>query len=271
MGLIGLSLLPTGLLFLLWGGLNPPSFRQHNELNIAAGAFFASCVGLYSLPFMLVELSRGRGELSTRHIVAAAAVCCCVTVVLIWSWPLRYCGGGACGFPTDGFLWRLAQLAPTVHGSSVLLFLLAAAGFLQVWWAAARRRLLPVWIFIAFAAVSIGNASSYQKYFDLVALMVVLLANLDLMARARLPSRAILVGMMAFFVAYLFYPFLAPTWPTRFSMSRYSATSFASGQGSASRVDSSTCGLPIDSRRSLMRPRRPAGATESSSHDGARA
>jgi hypothetical protein len=203
LAVLGLCVLPTALLFLLWGGPTPPSFRQHSQLNVAAVAFLASCVGLYALPFFLVELLRFR-EWNWRRLPPWAAASAALAFVLVWAWPLRYCAGAGCVFPTDGFIWRIAGRLPEVHGSSVIFYALAALGIGQIVWAWNKQghRSPVIWIFTAYALIVVANGSTYQKYFDFVALFICLIANLEQAFRRPLPVRLVLAAFCFGFVAY---------------------------------------------------------------------
>lgn len=167
--LAGLPVLALAPLALLWGGLTPPSFDEHQaslnadvlitELAVLGG------LGLAHSPWLLgalssVGLRRGRLALLIGACLVLAAGTLALHPLPFVDDPLRY----------GGSLWRLCSKLPDVGGSTALFWLLLPLGLL---WSAAvaadgwrRRDPLPAAALALFMVANIASARAYQKYYE---------------------------------------------------------------------------------------------------------
>ncbi len=230
LALLCLSMMPFLVLALSWGGLNPPTFQQFSEGNPRAFGFLTACIGAYGAAFLLTSLRTPidwRDLAQGRHFLLGHLLLVCgLTVLMLLSAPLRYvsldsnCGWqqAAC-FPTDGYLWRLSSLFPTVGGSSLLFWILVPLGLMtmlhswqEVLLRGIRRErlaLVPVLIYLTYGIMLSANASPFQKYYDHVALLICIM--IFLRAGRFHPSRArlVLLTYCAGFAFYAIRPLLA--------------------------------------------------------------
>lgn len=214
-----LALMPFGLLFVAWGGLNPPAYQAHlSSLNMRSLSLFLACIGFYGAPFLFVHLvSKGR-EFAWKETGWLAVIILIATATLLLLAPLEKielppdCPHASCGFPTDGFLWRVSDRFPVLFGTSAFLWTLVGAGLGVVVLHAKTYgiRSTAALIAICYGLLSLGNASLYQKYPDTVALLIVLLMQFEWGPRNTFIRRIILGGLCGAFFLYAFAnPFVA--------------------------------------------------------------
>jgi hypothetical protein len=212
--LILLALAPVVVLFVLWGGLTPPQFQFHaaSTLRIASPAFFTASLGMYSAPFLVLgACNASRLSLQARN-VARMAVVVLTSAVLLWFGQLHYvrevvgCNGAATCMVTDGYLWRLSQLFPSIGQTSLLFCVLVPLGIIALLCVPRNKAgLFAITIFMSFGFFSISQVSLFQKYYDVPALLVVCL----IFIRIR-NERAVQVVMFGYCVSFIAYAVTTP-------------------------------------------------------------
>jgi hypothetical protein len=215
--LLALAAAPLVVLFVAWGGPNPPKWRVHSALNPGAITFFTACIGAYGAPLALAALWSGR-NLSRPTAGRALAIMLIGTALLLWLGPLQYVAAqehniAQSVFPSDGFLWRVSRLFPAVGGTSLLFWVLVPLGLLVLLnaWERDGIRSLPLLIYLFSALTSVSNAATYQKYFDYIALLIVFVTVFCHPGYRLIPARAVLALYCCGFVAYAVgNPFAAP-------------------------------------------------------------
>jgi hypothetical protein len=193
--LIGLAVFPLGFMFALWGGFMPDFDRWHQGLNLASSTFLLACVGAYGLPFILPVV---RLQWWMAPCFGAIALALLVAAPLIYHLPPADCPSALCGPPTIGLIWRIANLFPTLFGSSLLFYLLVPAGLIVLWHA--RHDWFALAIFASYALICSTHAAIYQKYYEVVALLIALIVGL----RKALPlyHRPLLIATAVAFALY---------------------------------------------------------------------
>ena len=217
--LLALAAAPLVVLFVAWGGPNPPKWRVQSAFNPGAVTFFTACIGAYGAPLALAAhwgaLWPGRptrafsGEVDTGSPQTPCDQC--KETPICWLGPDRChtsprrrrtwrsrsfratatCGGCRGCFPPS-------QERASSSGSwcrSALLLLVRA-------WERDGARSLPFLIYVFAAATFVSNAAIYQKYFDYLALLISFLAVFGAGHYRPLPSRAVLALYCAGFIAY---------------------------------------------------------------------
>jgi 4-amino-4-deoxy-L-arabinose transferase-like glycosyltransferase len=204
LALLALALAPYAALCWLWGGAVPPEFRRHEGLNFGATSLSLATLGAYSSPFLAIQAISNPGWrgllLSWRSLICAG-----IATVVLFAGPLHYTRGDTEIFPTDGYLWRIGQHFPDTSLGSLALVALAVGGVLALafaWTTGGPSARAAVPLFACFALAHVLQASLYQKYFDVVALIVALLC----FGSGALPShhwmRAVIGTYCLAFVAY---------------------------------------------------------------------
>jgi hypothetical protein len=179
-----LALAPVVVLCVLWGGFTPPQFQFYtaSTLRIAPLAFLTATLGMYSAPFLVLSACNvSRLSLQARN-VARMAVVVLTSAVLLWFGQLHYvrevvgCNGAATCMVTDGYLWRLSQLFPSIGQTSLLFCVLVPLGIVALLCVPRNKAgLFAITIFMSFGFFSISQVSLFQKYYDVPALLVICL------------------------------------------------------------------------------------------------
>jgi hypothetical protein len=179
-----LALAPVVVLCVLWGGFTPPQFQFYtaSTLRIAPLAFLTATLGMYSAPFLVLSACNvSRLSLQARN-VARIAVVVLTSAVLLWFGQLHYvrevvgCNGAATCMVTDGYLWRLSQLFPSIGQTSLLFCVLVPLGIIALLCVPRNKAgLFAITIFMSFGFFSISQVSLFQKYYDVPALLVICL------------------------------------------------------------------------------------------------
>jgi len=241
LALLALTVAPYGLLVVLWGGLNPPRFQSFHQWNPRAVGFLVACIGAYGGPFLAAAM-RAPGWWRAFGPIRFALVLAVATVATLLAAPLHYVGADpscapndATCYPTDGYLWKLSAMVPTVAGSSLLFWVLVPLGYATLLYACRpaprsreapgaaprpsfvpallaaldRRAAMALVVFVTYAALSTANASPFQKYYDFVALLVSVLIVFRAGHYRAPAARLVLAGYCLLFAAYAARPFLA--------------------------------------------------------------
>jgi hypothetical protein len=198
--LLGLALLPLGALVLAWHGLVPPTADPTScglcapgagRLSGATGSplraplFAIAIVGVYGAllhgPALLEQLRQGGGRRWLVPLAAAAA-----GVVLLRAVPLAHHEGD------EGWIWRIARSGPQPLGSAWPFWLLVPLGcaLLALLARRAGARSLPLLLLGCFLVAQLATRLAYQKYFD----PIVLLALLLVLTPGQLRGRRAIVG-----------------------------------------------------------------------------
>jgi hypothetical protein len=184
--LLGLALVPFGVLVLAWHGLVPPTSDPAScglcspadgrlgwagDSRLRAPLYTLAIAGIYGTllhgPALWDELRRG-GVRRWRLPLAAAAT----GVVLLLAVPLAYHAGD------DGWIWRVARSGPQPLGTAWPFWLLVPLGGAVLAMVARRcgPRSLPVLLLGCFLLAQLAVRLAYQKYFDPIVLLALLLA-----------------------------------------------------------------------------------------------
>ncbi len=202
-GLLGLALVPFGLLVLAWHGLVPPTADPAScglcapaegrlgwagDSRLRAPLYAIAIAGVYGTllhgPALWDEL-RGGGMRRWRLPLAAATVGGCVLLVV----PLTYHTGD------EGWIWRIARSGPQPLGTAWPFWLLVPLGGAVLAMVVRRcgLRALPVLLLGCFLLAQLATRLAYQKYFD----PIVLLALLLTLRPEQLRDRRVLAGVGA--------------------------------------------------------------------------
>ena len=230
--LLGLSVVPVGLLALEWHGLVPPSAdpascglcddRQglaREALSLRTVGFTVALAGAYGAlvfgPGLVRRLRRLRSSLFARayvgltgrvaelriRLVAAVAA----GVLLLAISPLLYKPISPQQAGDAGYLWQLSDRLPELFGSSLLFWALVPLGCVALYLLVTRAGIwsLPAVYLASFLLAALPVRLVYQKYFD----PFVLLA-LALLARPPdLRTRWDYAGIGVMYVAFVAYAF----------------------------------------------------------------
>ena len=217
LALLLLSAVPYGLLVVLWGGLNPPRFSAMHQWNLRAFGILAACIGTYGAPFVIATISQWRQRFGYGPFFLMIAAATAVTLLVAPLHNIPYdpnCAGQLLPmcFPTDGYMWKISSKLPNVAGSSLLFWILVPFGYatLLCAWSSGRSAtlqadrfyLIPVVIFVTYAAISTANTSPYQKYYDFAALIICMLIFFRPGHYRPMVSRLVLAGYCCLFVAF---------------------------------------------------------------------
>lgn len=213
-GLLGLAVLPFAALVLAWDGLVSPAADPAScglcspdegrlgwagDSPLRAPLFTIAIVGVYGAllhgPALWDELRRG--GLSRRWLPPAVAAVAGALVLLIL--PLARHRGD------EGWIWRLARSGPEPLGTAWVFWLLVPLGcaLLVAIVQRAGVRSLPVLLLGCFLVAQLATRLAYQKYFDPIVLLVLLLLLRpeQLRGRRALLGPAVIVLLSAVFVA----------------------------------------------------------------------
>ena len=201
--LLGLALVPFGLLVLSWHGLVPPTADPAScglcapaegrlgwagDSRLRAPLYAIAIAGVYGTllhgPALWDEL-RSAGARAWRLPLAAASA----SVLVLLAVPLAYHTGD------EGWIWRIARSGPQPLGTAWPFWLLVPLGC-AVLATVARRcgpRSLPVLLLGCFLLAQLATRLAYQKYFDPIVLLALLLA----LRPEQLRDRRVLAGVGA--------------------------------------------------------------------------
>jgi hypothetical protein len=184
--LLGLALVPFGVLVLSWHGLVPPTADPTScglcapaegrvgwagDTRLRAPLYALAVAGVYGTllhgPALWDELRRG-GVRRWRLPLGGAAA----GVVLLLAVPLAYHVGD------EGWIWRIARSGPQLLGTAWPFWLLVPLGCAVLAMVARRcgPRSLPVLLLGCFLVAQLATRLAYQKYFDPIVLLALLLA-----------------------------------------------------------------------------------------------
>lgn len=201
-----LALVPFGLLVLNWHGLTPPGSDPSscglcsgnaNGRHLSSGLSLrpveltVALVGLYRA-VLLAPLGR---RALPRERLRPAALGALVGLVVVALFAVGTSQTDA------GYIWKVAGKLPALHGTSVAFWLLAPLGGAVLGARWRRDDPLPFVVLGWFLVSSLATRLLYQKYFDPIALLVVLFAvgPRELARRRELAGAAVLA---AGFIAY---------------------------------------------------------------------
>jgi DIE2/ALG10 family len=205
--LLALAAAPFAVLYVAWGGPNPPKWQVQFGLNPGAITFFTASIGAYGAPLGIAALRGARSwDSETRRDLAILAI---ATVLMLLVGPLQYVTAAEKDlarsvFPTDGYLWRLSRLFPAVAGTSLLFWILVPSGLAVLLraWKQDGVRSPALLIYLFASATFITNVAIYQKYFDYLALLISFMVIFTQLTPRPVPSRAILAFYCCGFIAY---------------------------------------------------------------------
>jgi 4-amino-4-deoxy-L-arabinose transferase-like glycosyltransferase len=201
--LLGLALLPFAALALAWHGLVPPTADPAScglcspdagrlgwagDSPLRAPLYAVAIAGVYGTllhgPALVDELRAGGARRARLPLAAAAAGALLLLVV-----PLAYHSGD------EGWIWRLARSGPQPLGSAWPFWLLVPLGcaLLALLVRRCGVRSLPVLLLGCFLLAQLATRLAYQKYFD----PIVLLALLLMMRPEQLRDRRFALGAAA--------------------------------------------------------------------------
>jgi 4-amino-4-deoxy-L-arabinose transferase-like glycosyltransferase len=178
---MAIALVPFGLLVLNWHGLTPPGSDPSScglcsgdangrhlstGLSLRPAELTVALVGLYGA-VLLAPLGR---RALPRERIRWAALGAAIGLLVV---ALSSVGTSQ----TDaGYIWKVAGRLPALHGTSLAFWLLVPLGgaFLGARWR--RDDPLPYVVLGWFLVSSVATRLLYQKYFDPIALLVVIFA-----------------------------------------------------------------------------------------------
>lgn len=161
-----LPVLALAPLVLLWGGLTPPSFAEHQGgLDPHIGLTELAVLGGLAIPWAPWLWPERSAPLAIASLGLGAALLLLFPIPWVED-PLRY----------GGSLWRLASFTPALLGSTSLFWLLVPAGLLAM--GGLLRRAwrtgdpLPSAALLLFFLANLASARGYQKYYEPFILLV---------------------------------------------------------------------------------------------------
>jgi hypothetical protein len=198
--------LPTLLAGALLLGL-APVMKQHGAAFVAFGGLFLVWSEARRESFQLRSLA-GRLALFMLGISLPFAVTC----VLLWSagvfdkfwfWTFDYAREYVTGVPLSAGLGLLQNRLERLFTSAPLLWILAAAGFVWLWWKAEARRHAPFAAgFLLFSILAVCPGLYFRShYFVLVLPAVAVMAGIGGSALAALPWKKVLAVLVLLVVA----------------------------------------------------------------------
>lgn len=202
--------LPLLALIFVWRGLTPPSFQQHHVAEAAitprAAVFGTAVFGMYWLALfperVLAALQAARRQRALP--LLAVGIATAAILMLVPATPQ----------PSDnGLLWRLARVVPEIGGTRLVFWLLFPLGLLFFWNALRTSDKAVAGIAclgVAFLLCNLPNAMVFQKYYDPVTIVLVILAQVRMggaTMSARMPLSAWTRALLLF--AFVAYPFLS--------------------------------------------------------------
>ncbi len=169
--LASVSLVPTLLLFALWGGVTPPSHQAH---HIAVGLNWRSVLLLLALlGFYATFLVHWRTWLqfvrdlrdSRRHLFVfnAGAVFVTAAVYILEVSKTQY--------GSDGYFLSMLRHTPYVHNSSIFVYVFAILGVAATEILIKERGLTYLLVLFAFAITMLPSIMMFQKYYDYMMLL----------------------------------------------------------------------------------------------------
>jgi len=201
--LLGLAALPTLALVLAWHGFVSPMADPAScglcapaegrlgwagDSRLRAPLYALAIAGVYGTllhgPALWDELRRG--EVARWRLPLAAASLGVVALLVV---PLAYHTGD------EGWIWRIARSGPEPLGTAWTFWLLVPLGCAVLAMVARRcgPRSLPVLLLGCFLVAQLATRLAYQKYFDPIVLLALLLA----LRPEQLRDRRVLAGVGA--------------------------------------------------------------------------
>lgn len=188
-----LPVLALAPLVLLWGGLTPPSFSEHQGgLDPHVGLTELAVLGGLALPWAPWLWAERSAALALGSLALGAVLLLLFPIPWVED-PLRY----------GGSLWRAASLLPDLLGSTALFWVLVPTGLLalatllrRAWW---TGDLLPAAATLLFLVANLASARAYQKYYE----PFLLLALGWTLSRGPQPPRWAWAGPAALALAWL--------------------------------------------------------------------
>ena len=205
--LLGLAIAPLIVLFVSWGGTNPPKYHAYFDFSLRPLSFFTACVGLYGAPFLAVRMWESPRPRITG-LVSIVGIVLLVAGALLWFGPLNdvplnlHCLKTSCPPPTDGYLWRASLWFPAIGGVNLLFLILVplGVGVLLRCFYDQNFRSLALLVYFAFGLVSLSNSVLYQKYFDFPAMLVCCLGFYNLRE-----TRTVHITLLVYCVGFAAY------------------------------------------------------------------
>lgn len=194
---VGLALVPFATLAVSWGGLVPKGSDSTScglcrtggsgaSLSLRPGLFTLALLGIYAIAVLgpsLLSTARRRDPslLERRSALMTLAAMAGALIALAWTTMRRS------GERDAGYLWRLSSYLPEFAGSSVLFWplVLLGAALAVVLIRRACPNHLALAVGVSFLASTVVIRLPYQKYFDPIVLLFVLLAVLPSDLRRR--------------------------------------------------------------------------------------
>jgi hypothetical protein len=187
--LLALSLVPLAALAIEWNGLVPPSADPascglctdepgvgRDALTLRTVGFTLALLGMYAAVVLAPSLWRRQQRLRTPPVALLAGALAAGVVLLLVS-PLEFKPASPGVQGDAGYLWRVADVLPTVLGSSLAFWLLVPAGVVAAAMLVRRAgwSALPSVYLGAFLVGTLPVNLVYQKYFDPFMLLAVAL------------------------------------------------------------------------------------------------
>lgn len=186
---LALAGFPLLMVMLLWGGPVPPRFTYKLDmqawLRVVGATFGVANLGFYAL--LLIALPQLRsipthferihselGAGKSRWALPCSAIAfLAIALFLLPVGPdLR-----PHGLSQAGHLWRLGRNTPQIGASTLLFWVLVPAGAVFIWLSVKRLGLQhPItWMIPGFVLMGLVQNDAYQRYYDHLALLFVLL------------------------------------------------------------------------------------------------